>query len=86
MIQAALIREHYLSGEPTGMWDARTQEAMRRYQGAQSWQTKIVPDSRALIKLGLGPTPTTTSFNQLVGEAHSPVGSGGGAAAGMAQR
>ena len=28
---------------------------MRRYQAAQGWQTKQVPDSRALIRLGLGP-------------------------------
>jgi|GraSoiStandDraft_27_1057306.scaffolds.fasta_scaffold102502_3 peptidoglycan hydrolase-like protein with peptidoglycan-binding domain len=54
-IQAALVREHYLSGEPSGTWDISTQEAMRRYQAAQGWQTKQVPDSRALIRLGLGP-------------------------------
>jgi len=28
---------------------------MMRYQGANGWQTKVMPDSRALIKLGLGP-------------------------------
>lgn len=54
-IQEALIREHYLSGEPTGVWDAQSEAAMRRYQGDHGWQTKEVPDSRALIKLGLGP-------------------------------
>lgn len=54
-IQEALIREHYLSGEPSGVWDAESEAAMRRYQGDQGWQTKEVPDSRALIKLGLGP-------------------------------
>lgn len=54
-IQAALAREHYIKGEPSGKWDSTTQEAMRRYQGAQGWQTKTVPDSRALIRLGLGP-------------------------------
>lgn len=26
-----------------------------KYQEANGWQTKSVPDSRALIKLGLGP-------------------------------
>jgi peptidoglycan hydrolase-like protein with peptidoglycan-binding domain len=55
-IQAALIRERYLDGEPTGVWDSRTREALSRYQGANGWQTKVTPDSRALIKLGLGPT------------------------------
>jgi len=28
---------------------------MERYQSDNGWQTKVVPDSRALIKLGLGP-------------------------------
>ncbi|HEY1271805.1 MAG TPA: peptidoglycan-binding domain-containing protein [Terriglobales bacterium] len=54
-IQQALIREHYLSGEPTGTWDAASQRAMERYQADNGWQTKTIPDSRALIKLGLGP-------------------------------
>jgi peptidoglycan hydrolase-like protein with peptidoglycan-binding domain len=54
-IQEALIRESYLSGEPTGAWDSRTQDAMTRYQSDNGWQTKVTPDSRALIKLGLGP-------------------------------
>jgi hypothetical protein len=55
-IQTALIREHYMQGEPTGSWDAGTQAAMQRYQADQGWQSKTTPDSRALIKLGLGPS------------------------------
>ena len=54
-IQEALIREHYLSGEPTGQWDQSTKDALTKYQEANGWQTKSLPDSRALIKLGLGP-------------------------------
>jgi len=54
-IQEALIREHYLKGEPSGKWDASSQLAMHRYQSDQGWQSKTVPDSRALIRLGLGP-------------------------------
>ena len=54
-IQQALIREHYLSGEPTGQWDQSTKDALTKYQEANGWQTKSLPDSRALIKLGLGP-------------------------------
>jgi peptidoglycan hydrolase-like protein with peptidoglycan-binding domain len=54
-IQQALIREHYLTGEPTGNWDDSTKAAMQKYQGDQGWQTKLMPDSRALKKLGLGP-------------------------------
>ena len=55
-IQSALIREHYLSGEPTGTWDAQTKAALTKFQGDNGWQTKVLPDSRALIKLGLGPS------------------------------
>jgi Putative peptidoglycan binding domain len=55
-IQEALIREHYLSGEATGKWTQATDDAMRRYQADHGWQSKTVPDSRALIKLGLGPS------------------------------
>ncbi len=55
-IQQALIQQHYLSGPPSGKWDASTEEALRRYQADNGWQNKTVPDSRALIKLGLGPS------------------------------
>jgi hypothetical protein len=54
-IQQALIREHYMNGEPTGRWDEETQTAMTKFQADQGWQTRLTPDSRALIKLGLGP-------------------------------
>jgi hypothetical protein len=55
-IQEALIREHYMSGEPAGTWNQYSEEAMRRYQADHGWQSKEVPDSRALISLGLGPS------------------------------
>jgi hypothetical protein len=55
-IQEALIRAHYLSGTSTGTWNQASEDAMRRYQGDHGWQTKQVPDSRALISLGLGPS------------------------------
>lgn len=55
-IQTALIREHYMQGAPSGSWDAATQAAMQKYQADQGWQSKTTPDSRALIKLGLGPS------------------------------
>lgn len=54
-IQQALAGAGYLSEEPTGHWDAETQSAMQRYQADHGWQTKMIPDSRAIIKLGLGP-------------------------------
>ncbi|MGB9362638.1 MAG: peptidoglycan-binding domain-containing protein [Candidatus Sulfotelmatobacter sp.] len=55
-IQEALIREHYMTGEPTGTWNQASEDAMRRYQADHGWQSKTVPDSRALISLGLGPS------------------------------
>ncbi|HEX4154123.1 MAG TPA: peptidoglycan-binding domain-containing protein [Acidobacteriaceae bacterium] len=54
-IQSALIKSGYLTGVPSGTWDAHTAAAMQRLQGDNGWQTRITPDSRALIKLGLGP-------------------------------
>ena len=58
-IQQALIREHYLNGEATGSWDATTLAAMQKFQSDQGWQTRLMPDSRALKKLGLGPDYST---------------------------
>jgi len=60
-IQSALIKAGYLTGTPSGHWDAETEAAMGRLQSDSGWQTKLVPDSRALIKLGLGPAPTATA-------------------------
>jgi peptidoglycan hydrolase-like protein with peptidoglycan-binding domain len=58
-IQKALIRENYLTGSPSGQWDASTEAAMQKFQADHGWQTKLTPDSRALIKLGLGPSSAT---------------------------
>jgi hypothetical protein len=55
-IQEALIREHYMDGQVTGEWDQATRDALTRFQADHHWQTKVVPDSRALIMLGLGPS------------------------------
>jgi peptidoglycan hydrolase-like protein with peptidoglycan-binding domain len=63
-IQAALIKAGYLSGSPSGHWDAESIAAMTKVQADNGWQTKLVPDSRALIKLGLG--PSTASPDALV--------------------
>ncbi|HEX7158163.1 MAG TPA: peptidoglycan-binding domain-containing protein [Edaphobacter sp.] len=70
-IQSALIHSGYLTGEPSGHWDAQTEAAMQKLQADNGWQTKLVPDSRAIIKLGLGPShaqpapgQTTSSLNR----------------------
>lgn len=89
-IQQALIREHYMSGEANGQWDAGTQAAMQKYQSAQGWQTKLMPDSRALKKLGLGAdyssaiNAKTASFNDPppISSIPSPQASGFASAAG----
>jgi hypothetical protein len=60
-IQSALIQAGYLSGSPSGHWDAESEAAMVHLQGDNGWQTKLVPDSRALIKLGLGPASSGAS-------------------------
>lgn len=53
-IQQALINAHYMSGQPSGKWDDTTKAAMTKFQADNGWQTRITPDSRALVKLGLG--------------------------------
>ena len=73
-IQSALIRSNYLSGAPTGQWDASTEAAMQKFQADNGWQTKLTPDSRALIKLGLGPNSSAGA------EAIAPANREGGAA------
>jgi hypothetical protein len=60
-IQTALIKAGYLTGEPSGHWDSQSQGAMVKFQSDHGWQTKLVPDSRALIKLGLGPDNSTAT-------------------------
>ena len=54
-LQTALTNAGYLSGTPSGHWDSGTEAAMEKYQADNGWQTKLIPDSRAIIKLGLGP-------------------------------
>jgi len=55
-IQKALVQSGYLKPDHvSGKLDDTTKIALTKLQADQGWQTKIVPDSRALIKLGLGP-------------------------------
>ena len=54
-IQSALIREHYLTKDADGRWDTNTEAVMQKYQADHGWQTKLMPDSRAIKALGLGP-------------------------------
>src|SRR5262249_4388864 len=86
-IQEALIRERYLDGQPTGIWDARTTAAMRKFQADQGWQSKVVPDSRALIKLGLGPSHENDLNPDLMGDGNlSPLRSAQSSQGDVSQR
>lgn len=71
-IQQALVREHYLTGDANGKWDTTTQAAMQKYQADNGWQTKLMPDSRAIKKLGLGPD-YSTAINAKTGNFEPPT-------------
>ena len=59
-LQTALIKSGYLSNDAaSGHWDSQTEAAMQKLQADNGWQTKLIPDSRAIIKLGLGPAHDT---------------------------
>jgi len=56
-IQKALIEAGDLRQEPTGMWDDATREAMKHYQQGHGFAPTGLPDSKSLMKMGLGPHP-----------------------------
>ena len=71
-IQTSLIKSGYLSGEASGHWDSQTESAMQKFQEDNGWQTKLIPDSRAIIKLGLGPTHNSSSSNSAASNVTAP--------------
>ena len=77
-IQTSLIKSGYLSGEASGHWDSQTESAMQKFQEDNGWQTKLIPDSRAIIKLGLGPTQSVSSSSAAskVATSETPSASG----------
>jgi hypothetical protein len=44
---------------------------MEKYQADNGWQTKLVPDSRAIIKLGLGPDADRAAAASTLGTTES---------------
>jgi hypothetical protein len=70
-IQASLIKSGYLTGAASGHWDAPTEAAMQRFQSDNGWQTKLIPDSRAIIKLGLGPSQDSSQSTSASGTSPS---------------
>jgi hypothetical protein len=83
-LQQALIKAGYLTGAPSGHWDSASEAAMGKLQADNGWQTKLVPDSRAIIKLGLG--PNTTNAATAVAPTSDQSGSLGAATGLMAVR
>ena len=67
-IQQALIREGYLQGNASGQWDARTHDAMLRYQTDHGFAATGLPEAKSLMKLGLGSHPLPSELD------HGPVG------------
>jgi peptidoglycan hydrolase-like protein with peptidoglycan-binding domain len=56
-IQQALIRDGYMEGDATGEWDARTRDAMLKFQASHGFPPTGLPEAKSLMKLGLGPHP-----------------------------
>ena len=67
-IQQALIREGYLQGETSGLWDTRTHDAMLRYQTEHGFPATGLPEAKSLMKLGLGSHPLPPELD------HTPAG------------
>jgi peptidoglycan hydrolase-like protein with peptidoglycan-binding domain len=64
-IQQALKDAGYFEPEPHGKYDEATQEAMRRYQADNGFPASGLPESRTLMKLGLGPRPLPDDVDPL---------------------
>ena len=75
-IQESLIKSGYLTGEASGHWDAGTEAAMQKFQSDNGWQTKLIPDSRAIIKLGLGPAQDSGQSASAAATSATPPTSG----------
>ncbi len=60
-IQQALTRQGYLQGEPTGIWDDASQDALRRFQTDHELDATGKLSARSLISLGLGPAESEAS-------------------------
>jgi peptidoglycan hydrolase-like protein with peptidoglycan-binding domain len=53
-IQTALAQKGFYEGEPTGKWDARSVDAMKKFQSANGLTATGKFDAKSLQKLGLG--------------------------------
>jgi peptidoglycan hydrolase-like protein with peptidoglycan-binding domain len=71
-IQQALASKGYFTGDATGVWDANSVEALRRFQRDQNLEPSGKIDSRSLIALGLGPKHDSTLTSQPVNSEQQP--------------
>lgn len=55
MVQQALIERGYLAGQASGVWNAESVEALKRFEADQNTRVDGKIDSKMLIALGLGP-------------------------------
>jgi peptidoglycan hydrolase-like protein with peptidoglycan-binding domain len=53
-IQTALDQKGFYEGEPSGKWDARSVDAMKKFQAANGLPATGKLDAKSLQKLGLG--------------------------------
>lgn len=68
-IQNALIARGYLEGPPSGVYDAETVNAMKRFQQAENLDITGYPTALALRRLGLKPGPNGSASAADSGEA-----------------
>jgi len=78
-IQQALAQAGYFNGQPNGLWNDQTREAMRRYQADHGFPATGLPEAKSLMKLGLGPHPLAEELDSSSAAKTSP-----GTAAGTA--
>jgi len=71
-IQQALIDKAYLDGPPSGVWDASSMDAMKRFQTDQKLQITGKLDALSLIRLGLGPKRQALPPNGLAASPEAP--------------
>lgn len=71
-IQQALMQRGYLSGAATGVWDAPSIDAMKRFQQDQSLKPTGKLSSLTLIALGLGPKRDTKAQIGQIGQGQPP--------------
>ncbi|MBX9600925.1 MAG: peptidoglycan-binding protein [Bryobacteraceae bacterium] len=63
-IQSALAAKGYFNGQPNGVWNADSIEALKRFQRDQNLRDDGKISALSLIALGLGPERSTVADNK----------------------